>query len=147
MTDQPPTRREWFQFRLVTLLVAALVLSLPLSWFAVRMERARRQREIVELLEGLGCYVSYDDTEKRPYGLDVLGRDFFWSVDGVTTVGSQITDAHLEDIGKLEHLSFVVFSDSEIAGTGLEHLKRQTDLTEMYLDGTNVTDTELEYLK
>ena len=36
--DNPECRR-WFQFSMRTILLAALVLSLPLSWFAARMAR------------------------------------------------------------------------------------------------------------
>ena len=53
-------RRRWFQFRLRTLLTAVLVLSLPLSCFAVRMDRARRQREAVEAIKHIGGEVWYD---------------------------------------------------------------------------------------
>ena len=59
MTNDHPNRR-WFQFRLRTLLIVVLVLSLPLSWFAVRMERARRQRAAVEAVSELGAIVYYD---------------------------------------------------------------------------------------
>lgn len=60
MTDESPKRRRWFQFRLRTLLIAALVLSLPLSWFAWRMEKAKRQREAVQAIEKLGGEAYYD---------------------------------------------------------------------------------------
>ena len=51
MTDKPPKRRKWFQFRLRTLLVAILVLSLPLAWLSGRMQKVSKQRKAVELLE------------------------------------------------------------------------------------------------
>ena len=60
MTDDRPKHRRWFQFRLRTLLIAVVVLSLPLSWFAVRMEQAKSQREIVEMIERRGGAVLYD---------------------------------------------------------------------------------------
>lgn len=50
MTENAPKLR-WFQFRLRTLLVAVLVLSLPLSWFTVRMERRRRQQNVVATID------------------------------------------------------------------------------------------------
>lgn len=88
-TERSPKRR--LQFRLRTLLIAVLVLSLPLSWFAVRMERARRQREAVEAIELLGGFVLYDwqltppptgmtVQQAKPYPLwtrRLIGDDFF----------------------------------------------------------------------
>lgn len=47
-------RLRWFQFRLRTLLVAILLLSLPLSWFGWRLEEARRQRKAVEAIRQMG---------------------------------------------------------------------------------------------
>ena len=63
MTTGTHKRRRWFQFRLRTLLIAILVLSLPLSWFAWKMEKARRQKEFTERIERLGGSVSCWPTE------------------------------------------------------------------------------------
>ena len=62
MENERPKRRKWFQFRLRTLLIVVLVLSLPLSWFAWRMDRARRQWETLEEIERLG---GIDDLQSR----------------------------------------------------------------------------------
>lgn len=51
MTDERP---RYFQFRVRTLILSVLVLSLPLSCLAVVVDRARRQREAVEAIEQLG---------------------------------------------------------------------------------------------
>ena len=59
-------RRRWFQFRLRTLLIAILVLSLPLSWFAVRLARERRQREAVEAIERLGGWAGESTEPSAP---------------------------------------------------------------------------------
>ncbi len=53
MSDQK--RRRWLQFRLRTLLIAILVLSLPLSWFAARMERALMGSEAWESQKPPSC--------------------------------------------------------------------------------------------
>ncbi len=66
-----PERCRWFQFSLRTLLVAALVLSLPLSWFATRMARATKQRAAVEEIERLGGVTLYD-WEVPPIGQSTL---------------------------------------------------------------------------
>ena len=83
MTSTLPKRR-WFQFRLRTLLIAILVLSLPLSWFAMRMEKARRQREAVvaiRWLEGTAYYEwefkSGGTQPSSTWWRNVLGHDYF----------------------------------------------------------------------
>ena len=60
MNEPAKPERLRFQFKLRTLLVAVLLLSLPLSWVAVGMERARKQREAVEAIVKLGGGVRYD---------------------------------------------------------------------------------------
>ena len=57
-TNEPPKRRRWFQFRLRTLLIAILLLSLPLSWFAVRLNKVRKQELTIKEIYRLGGVVS-----------------------------------------------------------------------------------------
>ena len=76
MNEVVRPKRRFLQFRLRTLLIAVLVLSLPLSWFAVKMERARRQREAVEVIERLGEISSKQDCEPQSQdGLDSLTNE------------------------------------------------------------------------
>jgi len=52
--DKPRARRRWYQYSLRTLLLVMLLASVGISWFAVKMQRARKQREAVEAIRGLG---------------------------------------------------------------------------------------------
>ncbi len=54
-----PTRR-WFQFSLRTLLLFVLLVSLSLSWFAVKRQQATRQEKAVEAIRKAGGNVAYD---------------------------------------------------------------------------------------
>jgi len=56
----PKFKRHWLQFSLRTLLVFMLLLSLPLGWFAMKMQRASRQREAVEAILKVGGTAWYD---------------------------------------------------------------------------------------
>ena len=47
MTATPEPRRRWYQYNLRSLLVLTLLVSVGMSWVAVRMQRARRQKEAV----------------------------------------------------------------------------------------------------
>ncbi len=43
-------RRRWYQYSLRSLLVLTLLVSVGMSYVAVRMQRARRQKEAVEAI-------------------------------------------------------------------------------------------------
>jgi len=60
MNEPAKSNCQWLQFRLSTLLVAVLLLSLPITWVAVKMEKARRQRAAVDEIAELGGGVRYD---------------------------------------------------------------------------------------
>ena len=101
-SDTPKPKRRWYQFRMRTLLVFVLLLSVPLSWFAWKLQKARRQREAVEAIVEAGGYVYYDfqidETGAEITGAQPtapvwlrksLGDDFFRAV---TTV--DLSDRH-----------------------------------------------------
>ena len=72
MDDRPrKSRRRLLRFSLRALLVFVLLLSVPLAWFAWKMERARKQREAVEWILGTGGEVLYDYQVDEDY-LDPL---------------------------------------------------------------------------
>ena len=170
MTDDPPKPRRWFQFRLRTLLIGVLVLSLPLSWFAVRMERARRQRVAIAAIRRLGGRVHYETMSSAPeWARDVLGVHSFLDIAiasptaafgddeakcfkdlpdirGLQLGDVQITDAGLENFRGLTHLWKLYLNKMEITGTGLKHLKELPGLRMLVFVGTPVTDSGLQHL-
>ena len=156
MTTDPQKRRRWFQFRLRTLFIAILVLSLPLSWFAWRMERARRQKEAVEVISRVGGRVMYDRLDPRyptrvpsripSFLLTLLGDDFFRKVVHVCC-DDRVTDPDLKYIGWLHDLEGLTLMSPQVTDFGLEHLKELTDLETLDLCGTEITDTGLEHLQ
>ena len=92
----PSPDRRWYPFRLRTLLVAVMVLGVPLSWFATKLERARKQRKVVEAIQRLGRSVGYDNQMSSPMWLrNWLGNDFFDEVEKVNILNTQITDTAL----------------------------------------------------
>ena len=52
-----------FQFSLRSLLVLTVVVSIPFSWLAVEMKRAREQREAAKEVQSLGGIVMHDDMD------------------------------------------------------------------------------------
>ena len=116
-------RRRWLQFRLRTLLIAVLVLSLPLSWFAVRMERARRQRDVLYACNAVkgseALEVTLTGVPKNSFWCTVLGDDFFDRVTCLTLVGDRIDDSALESL-KLEDMSglaTLALGNANVTGT------------------------------
>ncbi len=89
----PKPRLRWFQYSLRSLLLAMLAASLGMSWVAVKMQKARRQKEAVEAILKFGGTVEYDYQQntsgKRIRGAlpptatwwrNLLGNNFFDSV-------------------------------------------------------------------
>jgi len=163
MTDQPHTRRRWFQFRLRTLLAAVLVLSVPLSWFAWNMERARRQREAVSSLVAKGVFVAYESDATWEYGPPVnprlyklvvwyqnlLGKDFANPVVEVVPSCEEpgLTDADLVQIASLDQLRYLDLFESRVTDAGLARLHGLTELEHLDLRGTEVSPEGVENLQ
>lgn len=163
MTTEKPKRR-WYQFSLRTLLVFMLLFSIGMSWFAVKLQQARKQREIVQVITELGGGVSYDygleafpsptsGRRKLPQPLwlvRLLGRDFFVDVDGVhfyDNVDPKDFDALFEQLKQLPELRRLVIRNSPVTDAELEHLKGLTSLKRLSLVDALVTDAGLEHLK
>ena len=153
-TDSP--RRRWFQFRLRTLLIAILVLSLPLSWFAARMRKAKRQREAVEAIEKAGGHTgsSFHDfiarastrEPERTWLRRLLGDDFFDPVSQAY-LSKNTSDNDLEHLNALTRLRILDLRDSQVTDAGLEHLKGMPNLRWLYLQDTYVTDQGIKKLQ
>ena len=171
MEDERP-RLRWFRFSLRTLLVAVLVLSLPLSWFAVKLDRARRQSEAARTIIERGGQVVYgwernQDPffEPSPTNLRTwLGNDFFDKVELVYVRGTRleclscltdvkdlilvdITDCELNYVKGLSKLETLDVARTQITDAGLTHLRRLVSLTSVNLNRTQITDAGLEHLK
>jgi len=147
MTDQTPARRRWFQFRLRTLLVAVLVFSLPLSWFASRMERARRQKEAVEAIERLGGAVFYPwevpfSTHREPRLLRWLGKDFY-DIALVSMCGTKITPEIVVHLKQLPALPALTLQHCDFGDQGLRFLSDLRGLEWLDLSFTSTTDGDL----
>jgi len=87
MTNEPiQARRRWFQYRLRTLLVAMLVISLGMGWVIKERRRIAERREVLETA-GLFANAKYEQPAWRTM---MLGDDwpaFFSSIDGSSSNG------------------------------------------------------------
>jgi len=156
MTKNSPKRR-WFQFRLRTLLIGVLVLSLPLSWFAWRMEKARKQREAVEALQSTGIFLDWQIVRESEPGvptwlaklfgdsyLFVEVRQVIWNTQ---SNWKPVRDEHMIHLADLPDLRRIAVPTCRVSDVGVEHLKGLTNLRSLDLSRTEVTDDGLKHLK
>ena len=144
-----------FQFSLRSLLVLVVVVAIPCSWLAVKMQRARGQRETVEAVLNLGGRAGYDyqfyEWSAKPPGpawpRELLGNDFFFDVAFVHLDGTQVTDAGLQHLRGLMQLKKLRLTCTQVTDAGLKHLKGLTQLWNLELDYTQVTDAGLQHVK
>ncbi len=158
MTTEKPKRR-WYQFSLRTLLVFVLLFSIGMSWFAVKLQPARRQRAAVQVIEELGGWVLYDGELEAflspksgppPWLKKLLGPDYFADVTQVyfyEGVDAKDFDALFERLKQLPELRQLAIYNSPITDAELEHLKGMTSLERLSLVDAWVTDAGLEHLK
>ena len=144
MSEKHPKHGRWFQFRLRTLLIVVLVLSLPLSWFAVRLERARRQKEAVAAVRELDGEVIYEPKARAWQPLfaplrSLLGRDFTDKVTHVLLQHTDATDDVLDHVKWLDSLFELCLFETQITDDGLGQLEGLTDLRHLDLRDTDVT--------
>ena len=126
---------------------------------AVKMQRADKQRKAVEAIEKFPSHVLYeyqcDVSGKSPTAVEppgpawlraLLGDDFFTDVADVFIVlPDDAVLVHVGELRRLKKLGFCV--GTEVTDAGLVHLRRLTQLQELNLDDTKVTDqgaTELQ---
>jgi hypothetical protein len=155
-----------FQYSLRSLLIFVTVFAVACSWFTVKMNQAKRQREFRNLLAGMGYQSQFDfDGEimevsyhprNRPYPEwleDLLGMDFLYDV---TAIGrpieflpprNKLSDVEMERMKDLSKLRDLEIANSMVTDVGLESLQGLAQLRFLRLSHTGITDRGLESLK
>ncbi len=152
--------RMRFQYSIRSLLLLVVAVSLPCSWFAVEMKKAREQRAIVDGIRQLNGEVQYDwridaigdelPNSQAPqlHGCRaVLGDDFLSNVSLVNLKTANATAADLNQLPNLSQLRILWIHDLQVSDTVLEQLKKLDHLEELELVGSCVTDARLEQLR
>ncbi len=162
-TDPSKRKRRWFQFSLRTLMVFTLICAIACAWLGSKIERKRRERESVKLIEEMGGSAYYDyqvveDSLAPSWSPDappsgpawlrwLLGDDFFAEVNGVVLNHSEPSGnakrLHLEELTQLEYL----FLDELGSDALLADLKGLTRLKHLELCGATITDAGLQHLR
>ena len=142
-----------FQFSIRSLLVMVVVVAIPCTWLAEELRAAKaqaeRQREAIATVKRLSGQISWTHPEIPGEGwlYNLLGDDFFGSVDTVYLCETIVTDADLEHLKGLTRLRTLILFRAQITDSALEHLKGLKQLYTLNLRGTNVTDVGLEHFK
>jgi len=169
---KPAHRRPW-QFGLRSMLLVMLAVSVGFGWFRFKQIQFRRQQAAAEALHECGRVVleSPESWErfKSIYWLDkTIGKDF--SAKAVIWLSGDRMDeeklVHLADflnevkvavegplddrampyIAAVRNLSVLALFDGHITDAGLVHLRRQTGLVGLYLDGCAISDEGLQHV-
>ena len=137
MTTTKPRRRRWYTFSLRSLLIFTVIAGFGFGWLGLKVKEARDQRLAVEAIEKLEGAVFYDyqydeqgiwisDAEPpAPRWLrQLLGDDLFCSVLSVVIEDQQFTDTGLIDVAGLTNLEDLNLSGTQVTDAGLAHLQR-----------------------
>lgn len=146
MTSLKPKLR-WFQYSLRTLFVVVTLCAIPCSWFAVKMQEAKRERESAATIEELGGFVEWSEPLPQKWSRGVLGDGVFSHVIYVALGNAPVTDAWLEHLHGLSHLQTLWLDNTPVTDAGLEHLKGLSHLQAVGLKKAQVTDEGVKNLQ
>lgn len=160
--EGPKLRCRWYQYSLRTLLISVTLFAIACSWFTVKMQQARKQREAVDALLKINCKIYYDfvfdgDWKINPqppclaWLRNLLGIDFFSNVNFVMS-DFDMTDADMDYIKSMTKLQKLWLLDIRVTDAGLESLKELKQLRELILlgglhSGDQITDAGWEHIK
>lgn len=151
MTGSRPTKtkRRWYQFSLRTLLVFVLAAGLALGLLGRWIRQAQDQRMAVIELRRSGAHVGCRNTGGALSNalLRKLFGDEALPVLAVDFLGFPVIDADLIHLKGLTNLRELHLEFSGITDDGLMHLEGLTGLEELFLDGTHVTGEGVVHLK
>ncbi len=136
--------RWGFQFSLRLLLAMVVVVALPCSWMAVEMRKEQRE---VTLVAQLGGSVDWSWPSGPAWLQSRLGASLFCNVRGVHLSSLPVTDAELERLRGLTHVTSLYLDDTRVTDAGLEQIGWMTTLRVLLLSNTKTTDAGLGHLK
>ncbi len=143
-------RRRWLQFSLRTLLVFVLLVSIGMSWFAVKMAKVRKQREAVEVIEKAGGFVVYGystGSSVPKWARAVFGKPFFFDTLGVDVGETEFGDDEAAYLKELTYIKYLALTGPQVTDIWLENLEGLTNLEWLCLNRTQVTPQGGESLR
>ena len=151
--------RRRFQYGIRSLLLLTVIIAILCSWFTVKMEQARRQREAVAAIGQIGGQVIYDSPvqrriHNRPIGLstpkwlrNIMGQDFFDDVQEVDFNYSQVSDTVLVNVEGLQKMKWISLYNNQVTDKMLIHFYGLKNLETVVLRHTSVSKEGEKKLK
>lgn len=155
VSSNPPAKRKPGQYRLISLFVVMLVVSLPLAWLAIFARQSREQAAAEEKINErggrvesyFGAYTSIDLDHGSIKDDDLVLVKEFPDLEYLFLGGTAITDAGLVHLEKLEELGWLDLRDTAVTDAGLERLKGLKKLRMLRYTGSKVTKEGFEKLQ
>ena len=154
--DIPKGSPRRCQSRLQTLLICVPLCALGFNLLAVKLERARRQREAVLTIEEIGGSVIYEgdsfilNSGRAPKKLTLiqrlLGQDFFFRVESVA-FPDMVPVVNLTCLHDLPDIRRLALRTPAVTDASLAHLRGLAKLEYLNLNFTNVAGPGLVHLK
>jgi hypothetical protein len=149
-SNPPKPKRRWYQYRLRTLMIFVTLVAVGMSWFAVRMQRVRRQKEAVEAIDKLGgAWIEYKyEFYGSPKWLRKwLGNDFFKDVATIHVHKSEHISSILEHCNEFHDLEEFQIEIDEITDGDLKRISEYKNLRRLEIGhGEKITRVGLRYL-
>ena len=147
---------RWSRLSLRTLLVAVVVVGLPISWAA---NRINSQRRAIEAIQRAGGYVLFD-YQKIPSGqwnpklprpdrgrlAQLFPPELFEEVTLVNLRDRPIGDRELRLIGRLGKVEYLDLQGTKVTDAGLSSLRGCTSLEFLWLANTSIGDLGARHL-
>jgi hypothetical protein len=135
-------KRRWLQFRLRTLLVSVVLISLAMSWLALQLKRLAEEQRDIRLILQAGGAVDFETTPHRPSELAYwLGSPPYWlrrlcGKEEVSFVQLALLDPTIEDVRALPNIAaerFCVRLSGTVDDPRLKELARLDRVTYLYI--------------
>ena len=141
-----PRKTPWLQFRLRTVLVAMVFISLGLAVWTIYIQPYRNEWQIAKQLREHNVVVTmeYDGPAwLRP----ISGHEFFQRITLVEMGDPKTTDEDLQLLTGAPRLrELVILHKCKISAEGLRHLAEIPQLENVMVDGPMATDESLQHL-
>ena len=132
--DRTKPKRHFLRFSIRTVLISLTICCVWLGW---KVERARKQREVVAWVQGVGGTVNYESQSHGPQWLrKQIGRHFFDDVVSIDFGFMQLSD--VTPLAELKNLKELVLSSTQM--TDISPLAGLSNLESLNLTNTKVSD-------
>jgi hypothetical protein len=137
------SRLRWYQRRLWSLLLLAILVATGMSWLAVTMRSQRSEQAAAEAIQKAGGRALFESTWLG----QLLRDDSLVNVKYVGIPAGVAPDPVLARLKGLNHLRGLVIESSKVTDEELVHLEGLSQLEILSLENTSVTDKGLVHLK